>query len=52
MLLCSTMNKSNNVTSIMDEMKSTAEAAVTASDRNLSATSKVADMINGFSTGK
>ena len=48
----STMNKSNNVTSIMDEMKSTAEAAVTASDRNLSATSKVADMINGFSTGK
>ena len=48
----STMNKSNNVTQIMDEMKSTAEAAVTASDRNLSATSKVADMINGFSTGK
>ena len=48
----STMNKSNNVTVRMDEMKSTAEAAVTASDRNLSATSKVADMINGFSTGK
>ena len=37
---------------IMDEMKSTAEAAVTASDRNLSATNKVSDMINGFSTGK
>ncbi len=48
----STMNKSNNVTSIMDEMKSTAEAAVTASDRNLSATNKVADMINGFATSK
>ena len=48
----STMNKSNNVTVRMDEMKSTAEAAVTASDRNLSATSKVADMINGFSTSK
>ncbi len=48
----STMNKSNNVTQIMDEMKSTAEAAVTASDRNLSATNKVSDMINGFSTGK
>ena len=48
----STMNKSNNVTVRMDEMKSTAEAAVTASDRNLSATSKVSDMINGFSTGK
>lgn len=48
----STMNKSNNVTARMDEMKTTAEAAVTASDRNLSATSKVADMINGFSTGK
>ena len=48
----STMNKSNNVTVRMDEMKSTAEAAVSASDRNLSATSKVADMINGFSTGK
>ncbi len=47
-----TMNKSTNVTSRMDEMKSTAEAAVTASDRNLSATSKVADMINGFSTGR
>ena len=48
----STMNKSNNVTLRMDEMKSTAEAAVTASDRNLSATNKVANMINGFSTGK
>ncbi len=46
----STMNKSNNVTIRMDEMKATAEAAVTASDRNLSATNKVADMINGFST--
>ncbi len=48
----STMNKSNNVTMRMDEMKTTAEAAVTASDRNLSATSKVADMINGFATSK
>ena len=48
----STLNKSNNVTQRMEEMKSTAEAAATASDRNLSATSKVADMINGFSTGK
>ena len=48
----STFNKSNNVTQRMEEMKSTAQAAVTASDRNLSATSKVADMINGFSTGK
>ena len=48
----STMKKSNNVTVRMDEMKETAEAAVTASDRNLSATSKVSDMINGFSTGR
>ena len=48
----STLNKSNNVTQRMEEMKSPAEAAVTASDRNLSATSKVADMINGFSTGQ
>ena len=48
----STLNKSNNVTQRMEEMKSTAEAAATASDRNLSATSKVADMINGFSTGQ
>ena len=48
----STLNKSTNVTQRMEEMKSTAEAAATASDRNLSATNKVADMINGFSTGK
>ena len=48
----STLYKSNNVTQRMEEMKSTAEAAATASDRNLSATSKVADMINGFSTGR
>ena len=48
----STLYKSNNVPQRMEEMKSTAEAAATASDRNLSATSKVADMINGFSTGK
>ncbi len=48
----STMDKSNNVSFRMDEMKNTAEAAVSASDRNLSATSKVSDMINGFSTGK
>ncbi len=48
----STMDKSNNVSLRMEEMKSTAEAAVSASDRNLSATSKVSDMINGFSTGK
>ena len=46
-----TRNKSNNVTNRMDEMKNTAEEVVTASDRNLSATSKVSDMINGFSTG-
>ena len=45
-----TRNKSNNVTNRMDEMKNTAEEVVTASDRNLSATSKVSDMINGFST--
>ena len=48
----STMNKSTNVTARMEEMKNTAEATSTASDRNLSATNKVADMINGFSTGK
>ena len=48
----STLNKSTNVTQRMEEMKSTAEAAATASDRNLSATNKVADMINGFSTGQ
>ena len=47
----STMNKSTNVTVRMEEMKNTAEATAKASDRNLSATSKVADMINGFSTG-
>ena len=45
-----TSNKSTNVTQRMEEMRSTAEAAVTASDRNLSATSKVSDMIQGFST--
>lgn len=48
----STMNKSTNITARMEEMKNTAEATSTASDRNLSATNKVADMINGFSTGK
>ena len=48
----STMGKSSNVSARMEEMKNTAEAAVSASDRNLSATNKVADMINGFSTGK
>ena len=48
----STMDKSNNVSFRMEEMKSTAEAAVSASDRNLSATNKVSDMINGFSTSQ
>ena len=48
----STMNKSSNVTTRMEEMKQTAEAAVSATELSLSATSKVADMINGFSTGK
>lgn len=48
----STMNKSTNVTARMEEMRNTAEATATASDRNLSATNKVSDMINGFSTGK
>ena len=48
----STMNKSVNVTARMEEMKATAEATATASDRNLSATNKVSDMINGFSTSK
>ena len=47
-----THSKSTEVTSQMAEMKETASAAANASDRNLSATSKVADMINGFSTGK
>ena len=48
----STMNKSTNVTARMEEMRNTAEATATASDRNLSATNKVSDMINGFSTSK
>ena len=47
-----THSKSSIVTSQMSEMKETASAAANASDRNLSATSKVSDMINGFSTGK
>ena len=34
------------------ETENTSEAAVAASDRNLNATNKVSDMINGFSTGK
>ena len=46
-----THSKSSEVTSHMSEMKETASAAANASDRNLSATSKVSDMINGFSTG-
>lgn len=46
----STMNKSSNVSIRIDEMRNTAEAVVAASDTNLTATSKVADMINGFST--
>jgi methyl-accepting chemotaxis protein len=47
----STMNKSSNVSVRMEEMKNTAEAVVSASDRNLSATSQVYNMINGFTTG-
>ena len=47
-----THSKSSEVTVQMTEMKDTASAAANASDRNLAATSKVADMINGFSTGK
>ena len=47
-----THSKSSDVTVQMTEMKETASAAANASDRNLSATSKVSDMINGFSTGK
>ncbi len=46
----STMNKSSNVSIRIDEMRNTAEAVVAASDTNLTATSKVSDMINGFST--
>ena len=48
----STMNKSSNVTDRMEEMKLTAQAAVSATELSLSATNKVANMINGFSTGK
>ena len=47
-----TYKKSNSVNKNMDEMKGTAEAAVSASDRSLNATNKVSDMINGFTTGK
>ena len=47
-----TMEKSNTVSIRMDEMKNTSEAAVAASDRNLNATNKVSDMINGFSTSR
>ena len=45
-----THQQSDSVTSYMTEMRDTAQAAVNASDRNLSASSKVADMINGFTT--
>ncbi len=48
----STMSKSKNVTERIEAMKATAEDVVSASDTNLSATSKVSDMIYGFSTGK
>ena len=47
-----TFDQSNTVTSHMEEMKNTAQAAMNASDRNLAATNKVADMINGFATEK
>ncbi len=47
-----THSKSSLVTNQMSEMKETATAAANASDRNLAATSKVTNMINGFSTGK
>ena len=47
-----THSKSSEVTLQMTEMKETASAAANASDRNLSATSKVSNMINGFSTGQ
>ncbi len=47
-----TFDQSNTVTSHMEEMKNTAQAAMSASDRNLAATNKVADMINGFATEK
>jgi methyl-accepting chemotaxis protein len=47
-----TREKSNTVSIRMDEMKNTSEAAVAASDRNLNATNKVSDMINGFSTSR
>lgn len=45
-----TYQKSSRVNENMDEMRNTAEAAVSASDRSLDATSKVSDMINGFTT--
>ena len=47
-----TFDQSNTVTTHMEEMKNTAQAAMNASDRNLAATNKVADMINGFATEK
>ena len=47
-----THSKSSDVKIQMTEMKETASAAANASDRNLSATNKVTDMINGFSTGR
>ncbi|MCR5063261.1 MAG: hypothetical protein K6A89_08270, partial [Treponema sp.] len=47
-----TYQKSSHVNENMDEMRNTAEAAVSASDRSLDATSKVSDMINGFTTVK
>ncbi len=47
-----TYQKSSRVNENMDEMRNTAEAAVSASDRSLDATSKVSDMINGFTTVK
>lgn len=46
-----THSKSTQVTAQMTEMKESAGAAASASDRNLTASSKVTSMINGFSTG-
>ena len=44
-----THSQSDTVTSHMQEMKESAQEAVSASDRNLQASGKVSDMINGFS---
>lgn len=51
-LASTTYQKSATVTLNMSDMKNTAQAAVTASERSQNATAKVSKMINGFTADK